>query len=136
MISDTFISSFMSMSEALIRIFFIIIIAGVLVRKKVISQENINSLSKITVIVLLPSLVFSNILQHFDPSVLTYWWVLPILGILMSLVGVLFASGVFIANFKDKKNLIAVSSMQNAGYLVLPIGQVLYPNNFEEFALF
>ena len=134
--NDIFFSSFMSMGGALARIFIIIIIAGLLVRKNVISQIQIDALSKITVIVLLPSLVFSNTLQHFNPESLPYWWTLPILGVVMSLIGVIIASGVFAIDFKKKRNYIAISSMQNAGYLVLPIGQVVYPDHFAEFALF
>ncbi len=136
MINDIFFSSFLSMGEALARIFIIIIGAGLLVRKNIVSQTQIDALSKITVIVLLPSLVFSNTLQHFNPESLPFWWMLPIVGMSMSLVGVIFASGVFSVNFKKKRNYIAISSMQNAGYLVLPIGQVLYPDHFGEFALF
>ncbi len=123
------------MGEALARVFIIIVVAGLLVRKKIITQEHINALSKVTVIVLLPSLVFSNTLLHFNPDALPYWWTLPLFGIAMSLVGVLFASGVFFIDFRKHRNLIAVSSMQNAGYLVLPIGQVVYPEHFTEFAL-
>ncbi len=130
-----FISGFISMSEALARVFIIIIAAGLLVRKKIITQEHITALSKVTVIVLLPSLVFSNTLLHFNPDKLPYWWMLPLFGAAMSLIGVLFASGVFIIDFRKQRNLIAVSSMQNAGYLVLPIGQVVYPEHFNEFAL-
>jgi predicted permease len=134
--NDIFFSSFMSMGGALARIFIIIIAAGLLVRKNIITQEQIDALSKITVIVLLPSLVFSNTLQHFNPDSLPFWWTLPIIGVVMSLVGVLLASGVFAVDFKKKRNYIAISSMQNAGYLVLPIGQVVYPDHFAEFALF
>ena len=134
--NDIFFSSFMSMGGALARIFIIIIFAGLLVRKNVITQVQIDSLSKITVIVLLPSLVFSNTLQHFNPDSLPFWWTLPIIGVVMSLVGFLLASGVFAVDFKKKRNYIAISSMQNAGYLVLPIGQVVYPDHFAEFALF
>ncbi len=130
-----FLSGFLSMAEALARIFIIIIAAGLFVRKKIITQEHINALSKVTVIVLLPSLVFSNTLLHFNPNTLPYWWALPLLGIAMSLVGALFASGVFAFDFHKQRNMIAVSSMQNAGYLVLPIGQVVYPEHFTEFAL-
>ncbi len=134
--NDIFFSSFISMGGALARIFIIIIGAGLLVRKNIISQVQIDALSKITVIVLLPSLVFSNTLQHFNPESLPFWWILPILGVVMSLVGVVIASGVFAVDFSKKKNYIAISSMQNAGYLVLPIGQVVYPEHFTEFALF
>jgi len=123
------------MSEALARVFIVILVAGILVRKKVISQEQINALSKVTVIVFLPALVFANTTEHFDPVKLPYWWILPLLGILMSTVGFLFAYGIFAVDFKKHKNLTAIASMQNAGYLVLPIGQVIYPEQFGEFAL-
>ena len=133
--SEIFISSFLGMGEALTRIFIIIIGAGLLVRKQIIKQIHIDALSKITVVVLLPSLVFSNTLIHFNPNALPYWWALPLLGIFMSLVGVLVASALFFIDFKQNRNLIAISSMQNAGYLVLPIGQVVYPDQFPDFAL-
>lgn len=123
------------MAEALARVFIIILVAGLLVRKKIITQEHINALSKVTVIVLLPSLVFSNTLLHFSTETLPYWWMLPLFGIAMSSVGVLFATGVFAFDFRKQRNMIAVSSMQNAGYLVLPIGQVVYPEHFTEFTL-
>ncbi len=130
-----FFSGFLSMLDALARVFIVILVAGILVRKKVISQEQINALSKVTVIVFLPALVFANTLEHFNPSELPYWWILPIIGILMSTIGFLFAVGVFAVDFKKHKNLTALASMQNAGYLVLPIGQVIYPDHFGEFAL-
>ncbi|MCF6366954.1 MAG: AEC family transporter [Bacteroidales bacterium] len=130
-----FFAGFFSMSEALARVFIIIIFAGILVRKRIISQEQINALSKVTVIVFLPALVFANTTENFDPEKLPYWWILPILGILMSTIGFLFAYGVFAIDFKKHKNLTAIASMQNAGYLVLPIGQVIYPEHFGEFAL-
>lgn len=130
-----FFDGFFSMLDALARVFIVILVAGILVRKKIISQEQINALSKVTIIVFLPALVFSNTTEHFDPVKLPYWWILPILGIGMSTVGFLFAYGIFAIDFKKHKNLTAIASMQNAGYLVLPIGQVIYPENFGEFAL-
>jgi predicted permease len=123
------------MLEALAKIFTVIIIAGFLVRKNVITQEQITGLSKATVMVFLPALAFSSTIKQFNPEALPYWWVVPLLGIAMSSIGFLMASGIFSLDFKKKKNLIAVSSMQNAGYLVLPIGQVVYPDRFDEFAI-
>ncbi len=130
-----FTNGLISMLQALMRIFIIIIFAGFLVRKNIIDKTQIDALSKITVIVLLPALVFGNTLQYFDPQQLTYWWWLPILGVLLSALGLLLASLVFLPRPFKHKNLLALSSMQNAGYLVLPIGQVVYPQQFEAFSL-
>lgn len=133
--SYLFFEGFYTMLEALARVFLVIIVAGLLVRKKIISQEQISALSKVTVIVFLPALVFANTIKHFNPNILPYWWLLPIFGVVMSLVGFILAAGVFAIDFKKNKNLTAIASMQNAGYLVLPIGQVIYPEHFSEFAI-
>ncbi len=133
--SNLFFDGFFTMLEALARVFLVIIVAGFLVRKKVISQEQITALSKVTVLIFLPALVFANTIKHFNTENFPYWWTLPIIGILMSLIGFIFAAGVFVVDFKKNKNLTAIASMQNAGYLVLPIGQVIYPEHFNEFAI-
>jgi len=133
--NDIFISGFTHMGEALLRIFFIIVFAGYLVRKKIITKEQIDALSKITVIVLLPALVIGNTLKHFNPGELNYWWLMPILGVFFSMAGLAIAFLLFFPDYKHKKDLLAVASMQNAGYLVLPIGQVIYPEKFHLFAI-
>lgn len=130
-----FTSGFLSMLEALIRIFLIVILAGFLVRKKILSKNQIDGLSDVTVKVLLPALVFSNTLQYFDPKDLSYWWLLPVLGILLPFAGLLWAWFIFQPKPFEKKNLLALATMQNAGYLVLPIGQVVYPGQFKAFSL-
>jgi len=130
-----FTSGFLSMFFAMMRIFSIIVLAGYLVRKKIIKQQHIDALSGITVMILLPALVIGNTLQHFSPSQLSYWWVLPLLGVVISFAGLILAALVFFPNISQRKNLLAIATMQNAGYLVLPIGQVVYPEQFKEFTL-
>jgi len=133
--NEIFFSGFYSMAEALMRIFFIILLAGYLVKKNIITKEQIDALSKITVIVLLPALVIGNTLKHFNPGELSYWWLIPIIGVFFSIAGLGIAYIVFLPDYKNKKDLLAVASMQNAGYLVLPIGQVVYPEKFHLFAI-
>ncbi|MBN1253264.1 MAG: AEC family transporter [Bacteroidales bacterium] len=125
-----------SVFGAMLRVFFIIFFAGLLVRKKIITTEQVSALSKITVFVLLPSLIFSNNILNFHPKENPDWWIIPIIGIGMSLVGVSIALILFLPDIKTKKNMLPVSSMQNAGYLVLPIVQILYPADFHVFALY
>ncbi len=130
-----FTAGFLSMLQALLRIFAIIVFAGFLVRRQIINKSQIDALSQLTVIVLLPALVFSYTLQYFDPEQLSYWWLLPLLGIALSLLGLVIAFVVFLPHPLTNKNLIAIASMQNAGYLVLPIGKMLYPDDFTAFSL-
>ena len=130
-----FTAGFFSMLQALLRIFAIIVFAGFLVRRQIINKTQIDALSRLTVIILLPALVFSHTLQYFDPHQLSYWWLIPLLGIALSLLGLLLAYIVFLPRPFAYKDLMAVASMQNAGYLVLPIGKILYPEHFTEFSL-
>ncbi len=130
-----FSAAFDQMLLALFRVFFIILLAGILVRKNIIHKNQIDALSRVTVLVLLPALVFGNTLQFFDPAKLTYWWILPLLGVALSLLGLITAYVIFLPRPLQQKNLLAIAAMQNAGYLVLPIGQIIYPTQFKTFSL-
>jgi predicted permease len=70
---DIFINSFGITFKAMLQIFLIAAAAGVLMRKKVITQEHLKVLSSITVQVLLPCLTFSNIIRNFQPGQLKSW---------------------------------------------------------------
>jgi malate permease and related proteins len=131
-----FLQSFLTMLYAVAKIMMIAIIAGVLVRKNVIEQQHIKGLSEITVMVLLPALMFTNTINTFKPGETVGWWILPLLGMAMPLLGLSFSYLVFWKRPSSGKNILAVASFPNAAYLVLPIGQLVFPEQFDEFALF
>lgn len=133
---DIFCLTTQSVFGAMLRIFFIMLVAGVLVRKKIITSAQIGALSKVTVYVLLPSLVFSNNVLGFHPEADPNWWILPLLGAGMTFVGLGFAIVLFFPDWAKNKDMLPMSSMQNAAYLVLPIVQILYPEKFTTFALY
>lgn len=54
----------------------------------------------------------------------------------MPLVGLGIAALAFAGELPAKRNMLPLASMQNAGYLVLPIGFALYPERFDEFAVY
>lgn len=129
-----FLSTFFPVFKAVFSIFFIIFVSGLLVRFKVISQENIKGLSVATVNVFYPSMAFSKILSNFKPEQFHYWWLMPLSSIAMIVIAMGLSALLFYKELPQKKNMIALSSLMNAGYLVLPVGQMLYPNQFDEFA--
>ncbi len=133
---EVFWSTIQSVSGAMLRIFIIMLIAGFLVRRKIITQEQIAALSKFTVIILLPALIFSNNLLHFYPENDKTWWILPLLGVGMVIGGLFIASIFYFPDWKKNKNMLPLSSMQNAAYLVLPIVQILYPEDFPTYTLY
>ncbi len=133
--SDIFIPTFMSVLDGLLKIFIIALLAGVLTYRKIISEELINGLSQLTVMIFLPLLIFHTIITGFDPSLQTYWWMIPIAAILLSSIGLLLSALLFAGSLKEKKSFLPLSAMQNAAYLVLPIGEFVYPGKFDEFSL-
>ncbi len=134
--NDVFWLTSESVFGAMLRIFFIMFFAGFLVRKKIISSEQVAGLSKVTVYVLLPALIFSNNLLNFKPENDPNWWILPLLGAGMTLAGLGIAYLLYLPDWQKGKNMLPLSSMQNAAYLVLPVVQILYPDKFPVFALF
>jgi predicted permease len=134
--NEILVSSFSTTFLAVFKILMIAVIAAILVRKKIVEQEHIKGLSSILVVVLLPSLMFSNTIKSFKPDETVGWWILPLVGMGIPLLGILYSHIVFWKRPAMEKNIFAISAFPNAAYLVLPIGQVLFPNNFNEFSVY
>ena len=133
---ETFTTAFASTFLSVLDIFLVIFAAGLLVRFEVLRQEHVTALSTATVDLFLPCLIFSKVLAKFDPGSLPFWWALPLAGIAMSLLALGLAAASFARELPAKRNMLPLSSMQNAGYLVLPVGLALYPSQFDTFALY
>ena len=129
MITTTFIPVF----KAVLAIFFIAIASGFLVRRNIIKQSDIQSLSHITIVVLLPCLFFSKIVSSFNPSGFIYWWLLPLVAFMMIGLALGMAFLLFYKKRKQKKAIMAVASFMNANYMVLPIATMLYTKELDEF---
>ncbi|MBN2375388.1 MAG: AEC family transporter [Sedimentisphaerales bacterium] len=119
------------------KVFIIILAAGLLVRRRIVTQDQIKGLSVVTVNVFLPCLIFSNIIDNFRPDNFAYWWTLPLAATATILLGLLLGALVFLRELPAKKNMLALASVQNAGYLILPVGSALFsPAEFERFATY
>jgi predicted permease len=64
------------------------------------------------------------------------WWILPLIGMIFPLIGLLFSHLIFWGRPKHARNILAIASFPNAAYLVLPIGQIIFPDQFDKFALY
>ncbi|TRX70212.1 AEC family transporter [Carboxylicivirga sp. M1479] len=129
MITSTFIPVF----KAVLSIFLIAIASGIMVRRQIIKQSDIQSMSHITIVILLPCLFFAKIISSFDPSGFVYWWVLPLVAFVMIGVALGIAYLLFYKQRKQKKAIMAVASFMNANYMVLPIAIMLYSVELDEF---
>lgn len=121
--------------SAIFQLFLISLAAGILVRKNFVSKPQIQVLSAVTVNVFLPCLIMAKTLAQFHPEAFTLWWILPVSGVLMIGCGLVFSGFLFRFN-PEKRPFMTLASMQNAIYIVLPIGQVLFADQFDRFALY
>ena len=121
---------------AILEIFVVIVAAGLLVRRGVLTGAMVTALSTATVVLFLPCLIFDKIVSNFAADRLPYWWMLPLSAVAMATVGLVAAAVLFARELPAKRNLLPLASIQNAGYLILPVGQALYPGQFDEFALY
>lgn len=134
--NDLFLNTFLTVFQGIIKIFIIAGIAGILVWRKVIQQNFIDGLSNIMVYVFLPCMIFSTIISGFNPHQERYWWIIPLAAIIVTFAGLGIAALAFIPDFKKHRNILPLACMPNAAYLVLPIGEFLYPDQFERFAVY
>lgn len=134
--SELFFSSFTAMAGAMAQILIIVIAAGLLVRKGIFKDEYLKGLSELTVNVLLPTLIFAKTLKTFKPEEHTTWWLIPLIGMSMALGGLALGALFSLKKLKTKQYLLTLSGIQNSGYLVLPVGQIVFPEQFDEFALY
>ena len=130
-----FLTTVLTIFRPIFELFLISAAAGVLVRKNIVSQTQIRSLSGVTINVFLPCLIISKTISQFDPAGFPLWWTLPLSGVLMVLGGMLL-SGCLLRFRQDKLSLLPMASMQNGIFIVLPIGLVLFPDQFDLFALY
>jgi len=134
--SEIFFAAFTSNTLALVQVLLIAFAGAALVRTKVFKAGDVNGLSKTVVNVLLPAMIFSEIVHTLDPQSFPLWWVLPLVGVGLILIGIVFAVLFFYHDLSLKRSLLPIASMQNAGYLALPLGQAIYPDQFDLYALY
>jgi predicted permease len=134
--NDLFLNTFFSVFQGIIKIFIIGAVAGILVWRKIIKQEHIDGLSAITVIIFLPCLIFSSITSGFHPDQLKFWWLIPVGTIIITSAGIGITALLFIPDMKKHKNILPLSSINNAVYLILPIGEFVYSDQFDQFAVY
>lgn len=132
----TFLSTFGAMWLAIFQLFLTVIGAALFVHFKLVPERFGKDLSGFIIRLLLPCLIFSKVIGGFYPDQMPGWWLLPLLGALMSLAGIGLASLLFIRQLKEHMNLLPLAGIQNAGFLVLSVAVVIFPEDFDRFAAY
>jgi len=134
--SGVFFTTFSTVFQGVFKIFLIAVAGGILVRRRIIGDEQIQALSAVTVTVLLPCLILSSVVEELDLGAFPLWWLMPIAGIAVYLTGTGIAALLFYRELPEKRNMLPLAGMHNASYLVLPLGKMLYPEQFDRFAVY
>ncbi|MFC1544707.1 AEC family transporter [Gemmatimonadota bacterium] len=127
--------SFLASLAALSKIAIIIAASAWLVRRGVFTDSHTRALTAVVVNLALPCLIFGNFMQNFDVATFPDWWKYPLVGAALSLGSLGLAWLTFWRDGEHRLTLCALSSFQNAGYLILPIGEVLFPEQFTRFSV-
>ncbi len=130
-----FFTTILTTFHAIVPLLIVAAIAAYSVKKNIVSREHIQGLSSATVYIFLPCLIVAKTIQKFDPTMISFWWVLPLIGVAIILLGLLFCMPLFKMN-KKTFSLWPVASIQNGIYIPLPLGLILYKDQFDIFALY
>lgn len=131
-----FFQSFGSLFQSVLMISLIAFVAGLMVRKKLLTPSHIKGLSIVTINILLPSFIFTKISENLYPSEFPIWWIVPLIAMATAGIGFSLAWLLWRKQLPEKRNLLPLSALMNAAYFTLPIGRVIYPDQFDKFALY
>lgn len=120
----------------MLKIFLVMLTAGLLVRKRVLTPEHIKGLTAATVDVFLPCMTFYSIMTNLKPGEFDIWWVLPLGAGVMVLGGIGLAALFFARELPEKRNMLPLTGIHNAAYMILPLGALLFPDSFDMFSLY
>ncbi len=128
-------ASFLASLMALGKVAIVIIAAAWLVRRGVFNENHTRALTGVVVNLALPCLIFGSIIQDFNVEAYPDWWKYPLVGAALAFGSLGLARLVFWRSSQRGLTLSALASFQNAGYLILPIGEALFPDRFTQFSV-
>lgn len=123
---NEFIESFLTVGQALLKIFFLGFAGFFLSRLDLISEKGFDDLSKIVIYFTLPALIFSNFLGSSKLGEIPNWWIYP-----LGMAGVIALSlllGLLLSNFlewPERRQFGALIGFPNTGYLPLALAAAL-----------
>lgn len=126
-----FLDAFKTTGLAVMQIFLLGAIGYFLVKRDILGQSGLASLSRLVIEITLPILIFCQLVKDFSFSLYPNWWVFPLLSLAITflglLVGLLFVG--FIQGFQNKLQFLSLVAFQNSGYLPLALVAALLPSD-------
>jgi len=98
-------------------------------RGKVLDNAGVRGLTGLTINLFLPCLIFSHLIKNFNYFNSQYWWLYPVLGVVVSGVGFITARLLlaFDRKITQQKEFTCLVAFQNCGYLPLILAGSIFP---------
>ncbi|MBU1726210.1 MAG: AEC family transporter [Candidatus Omnitrophica bacterium] len=132
-----FLESFKITGVAVAQILLVAVIGYFLVKRGILGQAGLDTLSRLVVEVTLPILIFCQLMQDFRFDLYPNWWVFPLLSLAITIAGLL--AGIFFVGFikgsHHKVQFLSLTTFQNSGYLPLALIAAILPKEKADTAL-
>jgi hypothetical protein len=124
-----FLESFKITGLATLQIFLLGALGYFLMKKGVLKDDSLATLSRLVVEITLPLLIFGQLIKDFSFSLYPKWWVFPVLSLVITAAGLL--AGLFfsiwIKGERFKTQFVSLVAFQNSGYLPLALVSTILP---------
>lgn len=123
---------FVSAFQAVAMLLFIGVIGAWMITRKMVKENFFSLLSPLALEIALPALVFTNIINNFNPAEKTNWWMLPLWWIFFTIIAFLVTLIGFIFARKENKREFGISFFyQNGIFFPLAILAGMFGRNSE-----
>lgn len=125
------LESFKITGSAVSQIFILGAIGYFLIKKNILGQEGLNALSRLVVDIILPILIFCQLVKDFTFSGFRDWWIFPLISIAITAAGLLLGSlfAWFIKGRQQRLQFLNLVGFQNSGFLPLALVAALLPDD-------
>ena len=109
----------------------ILLMAGVgfvLVKRSILAEQGLDTLSNLLVKVFLPQMIFYHLTQYFSFQDYVFWWAYPLLSLAVVCAGVVLSRGLllFHRGCRNKNHFTALMGFANYGYIPLMLVSSLF----------
>lgn len=124
-----FIESFRVVGAAVTQILILGAVGYILVKKNILGECGLDNLSRLTLDITLPLLIFTQLIRDFSFSIFPDWWIFPLISMAVTVLGlsVGFILSLFIKGEQHKMQFASLVGFQNSGYLPLALLAALLP---------
>ncbi|MFA6384911.1 MAG: AEC family transporter [Candidatus Omnitrophota bacterium] len=124
-----FLESFKITASGVGQSFILGAIGFFLIKRNLLGEEGLDTLSRLVIEVTLPLLIFCRLVKGFTFGQYPDWWVYPLISLCVTGLGIiagLFFSG-FIKGQQEKAQFVSLIAFQNSGFLPLVLVASILP---------